>query len=313
MAIVKNKNVKAADAAPVFEQESETAAAETVAAVTRADVADLKPAETAKAEVTAKVTSEVVVEVKSEPVINDAQNAQESEVTEPVEVKKTAVIARNQSGAMKTILNSSSGAPSPLDDLENAFAKAGIETDYGTFPRLRLDAGVIASTEGNEAGTFIELQVISYSPSWTVATGTEGKEGKEHVRFSDDGKVTNSAGEKDEYAGTPLEEYRQILVDKGFEKASIKEYTAVFGIALDAQLPDFAHMNEVVSVSLAPESRKKFDSYKVNRKIAARMGKVQETSGNPVVRFTSVRVTGKERSYFNLLASHGVTAPVDLA
>jgi len=238
---------------------------------------------------------------------------QEGTAAKQPEAAASTTTALAKPGVLKGgFLAAGKGMANPLVDLKDAFKTAGIEVDYATFPRLRVDAGCIASTEGKEAGEFIEIQVISYSPSWTVTTGTDGKESKEHVRFSDDGVVTNPAGDADEFAGTPLEEYKQHLVSLGFEKAAIKEYLVVYGLALEAEEADFAHLNEMVALSLAPESRKKFESYKINRALQARMGRIQETSGNPVVRWTSERVAGKDRSYFNLLPSHGKTAPVDL-
>ncbi len=181
-------------------------------------------------------------------------------------------------------------------------------------PRLRVDAGCIASPEGKEAGEYIEIQVVSYAPSWTITTGTDGEESKKWVRFSDDGKVTNPAGDNDEFAGMPVDEYKAHLVAQGFEKASIKAYTIIYGIAVEAEEQDFAHLNEMIALSLAPQSAKKFDSYIINRTIQAKMRRIEETSGNPVVRFTSERTKGKDnQSYFNLIPSHGKTAPVDLS
>jgi hypothetical protein len=305
MGVLKAKatNTEAVVSQPAFEAE-EGAAVETVQpevkAVTREQVAP--------------EAKEPAVGAKTQPAA-DAPKEEAPAADAPKEeapaVASTAV-AVSASGVVKNFLTAGKGMVNPLVDLKDAFKGAGIEVDYATFPRLRIEAGSIASTEGKEAGDFIEIQVISYSPSWTVTTGTDGKESKEHVRFSDDGKVTNPAGDADEFAGTPLDEYKAHLVAQGFEKAAIKEYLVVYGLALDAQEADFAHLNEMVALSLAPESRKKFDSYKINRALQARMGRVKETSGNPVVRWSVERVTGKERAYFNLTPSHGKTAPVDL-
>lgn len=314
MGIVKNTKAheeKAHEAqakqTPAFEAEDSAAESNAgaepaaVKTVTRADVAKDQPKQ-ADAQANGDADSAKVDEQQSAV-----------QASAPEAPKSTAVLARAPGGQLKTFLNSGTGMVSPLKDLENAFSNAGIEIDYSTFPRLRVDAGCIATSEGAEAGEWIEIQIVSYSPSWTVTPGVDGKEGKEHVRFSDDGKVTNAAGDSDQFAGTSLDEYREHLVSLGFEKALVKEYLVVYGLALDCEEADFAHKNEMVALSLAPESRKKFDSYKINRAIQAKMGRVVEKSGNPVVKFTSVRVSGKERSYFNLIPSHGVTEPVDLA
>lgn len=299
MGIIKaHKNTETpAAATPAFEAEDgagqEAAAQPEVKTVTRADVQKEAP--------------KVEPEVAAQP-----EPAAEAPAA-PEAPKSTAVLARAPGGQLKTFLNNGSGMVSPLADLRDAFTKAGIEIDYSTFPRLRVDAGCIATPEGKEAGEFVEIQVVSFSPTWTVTTGVDGEEGKKHVRFSDDGKTTNPAGDSDEFAGMALDEYKAHLISQGFEKSSIKEYLVVYGLALDAEEADFAHMNEMVALSLSPQSKKKFDSYMINRTIQAKMGRVVETSGNPVVRFTSERVKGKDVSYFNLLPSHGKTAPVDLA
>lgn len=296
MGILKAKAAADKAATPAFEAEEGNVveAQVEVKAVTRESVAPA--AEAAAPEVVEQGAGETAPEVQGE------QAAQ----------KSTAVLARAPGGQLKTFLNSGSGAVSPLADLKDAFKRAGIDIDYSTFPRMRVDAGCIASPEGAEAGDFLELQVVSYSPSWTITTGVDGEEGKKHVRFSDDGQTINAAGDADEFAGFSLNDYKAHLVGLGFEKSSIKEYLIVHGLALDAQEADFAHLNEMVSLSLSPQSKKKFDSYVINRSIQARMGRVQETSGNPVVRWTVERVKGKDVSYFNLVPSHGKTAPVDL-
>jgi hypothetical protein len=341
--ILKNRaaNTEAANAGqqPAFEQEDGEQGGtavlerptETVKTVTREQVAAHTKTTDAK-EPTAKEPEAATQAANQKPLASEAAqgsgaSADQSAAKEPEAAASSAKaaaesqqaplsdskeVAVKKPGVIKNFLTAGAGMVNPLVDLKDAFKTAGIEVDYSTFPRLRVDAGCIASTEGKEAGDYIEIQVISYSPSWTVTTGTDGKESKEHVRFSDDGKVTNPAGDSDEWAGTPLEEYKAHLIELGFEKAAIKEYEVIYGIALDCQEADFPHLNEVVALSLAPESRKKFDSYKINRAIQVRMGRLEEKSGNPVVRWTAERVAGKERSYFNLLPSHGRTEPVAL-
>ena len=226
---------------------------------------------------------------------------------------KTSVLARTEGGALKTMFSSNKGFVNPLADLKDAFAKNGIDVTYNTFPRLRVDSGHIATAEGKDAGEYVELQVISYGPTWTVTPGTDDESSKKLVRFSDDGKTIKAAGDDDEWGGKTTDEYKAHLQSLGHEKASLKEYTVLYGIALDAQEAGFSHMNEMVSLQLAPQSKEKFNSYIMNRGIAARMGRIVETSGHPVVRFTTERAKNASgKSYFNVISSHGKTAPVDL-
>ena len=309
------KNAKAAEnkahaheaaATPAFEAEDgaqEQAAQPEVKAVTRDQVAPT--AEKAVEQVTEQ--ADVPAEVSGEASESEAAS------TAPA-AKSTAIIARTEGGALKTLFSGSKNAVNPLADLKEAFRRNGIDVDYNTFPRLRVDSGHIASAEGKDAGEFIEIQVVSYGPTWVIGTGTDDEESKKHVRFSNDGKTIKAAGDDDEHAGKSVEEYKEVLRSLGYEKAALKEYCVIHGIALDAQEPGFEHMNEVVALQLAPLSKGKFDAYVMNRGIAARMGRIVETSGHPVVRFTTERAkNAQNKSFFNLIPSHGKTAPVDFA
>jgi hypothetical protein len=300
MGIIKSKHVaadQAASAAPEFEQEEgqgAEVAQEVVKTVTRADVQKDEPKVVEKQPEVAAVKDEVVAKQEAP-------------------AKSTAVIARTEGGALKTMFSSSKNFVNPLADLKDAFAKNGIDVTYKTFPRLRVDSGHIASAEGKDAGEFIEIQVVSYGPTWNVAPGSDDEASKKLVRFSDDGKTIKAAGDDDEWSGKTVEEYKDHLRSLGFENASVKEYTMLYGIALDAEEAGFEHMNEIVALQLAPQSKDKFNSYVMNRGIAARMGRIVETSGHPVVRFTTERAKNANgKSYFNVIPSHGKTAPVDL-
>src|SRR5580700_4617027 len=157
MGILKAKPAADKAAAPAFEAEEGNVveAQVEVKAVTREQVAPV-------VEVVEHGTGETAPEV---------QGVQEAP-------RSTEVLARAPGGQLKTLFSGGPAAVSPLKDLENAFQKNEIDVSYDTFPRLRIDAGCIATAEGKEAGDFIELQIISYSPSWTVTTGVDGDESK---------------------------------------------------------------------------------------------------------------------------------------
>ena len=284
------------EAAPAFE--SEEGVVETTAevkAVTRDQVAPA--AEQAETQVAEQTAAQV-----------DAQ----PEAQAP-EAKSTAVIARTEGGVLKTMFSSNKSFVNPLAELRDAFSKNGIQVDYGTFPRLKVDSGHLATAEGKDAGDWVEIQVISYGPTWTVAPGSDDEAAKKLVRFSDDGKTVKPAGDDDEWGGKTVAEYKEHLKALGFESASVKDYLIVHGIALSAHDVTFAHLNEVVSVQLAPLSKGKFEAYVMNRGIAARMGRVTETSGHPVVKFSTERAKNAQgKAFFNVVPSHGTTAPVDL-
>jgi hypothetical protein len=308
-----------ADTTGANTQVSDVEHTETVRTVKREEaekITDVTPvneaAQAGAAAALAKATDPAAKEAKSKPAA-DEDKAPEAVKGDAAQAKTTAV-AVPQRKVLSTFLSGSKDIPNPLADLRDAFANSGIPVDYNTFQRMRVDAGIIATKEGKEAGTFIELAIISYGSSWTVSSGDDSDEGNKAVRFSDDGKTIRGAGDDDEHDGKTCEEYRDHLREQGYEKASVKEYLNVFGIAVDAEKSDFAFMNEIVSLSLSPTSKGKFDSYVINRAVKARMGKVVEDSGNPVVRFTTERTKGKnDKSFFNLNPSDGKTAAPQLA
>lgn len=292
-------------------QHTETVRTVTRGAATETEVKPVVNEQAAAGAAAALSKASAPKESKAKP---DAEAAPATEAkVDAAETKTTAVVVP-QRKVLSNFLSGGKDIANPLADLRDAFTKAGIPIDYNTFQRLRVDAGIISTQDGKEAGTFIELSVVSYSPSWTVTTGTDGEESKQHVRFSDDGKTIRGAGDEDDHAGKTCEEYRDWLRENGFEKAAIKEYMNVFGIAMAAEKSDFAFMNEIVSLSLSPTSKGKFDSYVINRAVKARMGKITEDSGNPVIRFTTDRTKGKDnKSYFNLVPTDGLTAAPELA
>ena len=304
---------------PAFEGEQEGTVVEngagTVKTVTRSDVG--AGAAAGDAGTSGDTTGSTQAEAKGTGNAGAADVGQQDSAAKASDDAGTAqsggVLARTNTGELKSFLSGNKGMESPLRNLRGALQAAGIEINYDTFPRLRVEAGCIATQEGAEAGKWIELQVISYGPSWTLTTGVDGEESKKHVRFSNDGETVKGAGDGDEFEGMAIRSYIEHLKAIGFEKAAVKEYYNVIGMALDCEDVDFKHKNEVVSLSLAPQSKSKFDAYMVNRAFQVKMRKLVETSGNPVVRWTAERTKGKDnQAYFNLIPSHGVTEPVDL-
>ena len=194
---------------------------------------------------------------------------------------------------------------SPLRDLKGALEAQGIDIVYNTFPRYRDDKGVIGDVDGNEAGGWVELMVISWSDSWTITPGDDSDKAKEALRYSKDGRTINS---EDEWNGRECEEYVNYLRDSmGYEKAAVKKYTNIFGMMVAAEQDDCPGLQQVVQLALAPTSGAGWEAYLVNRAMRARMGMVKETTGNPVVRFTTNRVKNAKNTFYKLVPSEGVT------
>ena len=194
---------------------------------------------------------------------------------------------------------------SPLRDLKGALEAQGVELVYNTFPRYRDDKGVIGDVDGNEAGGWVEVMVISWSDSWTCTPGDDSDKAKECLRYSKDGHTIHS---DDDWNGKTCEEYVEYMRDQlGYEKASVKKYTNVYGMLVAADQADCAGLQQIIQLSLAPTSGAAWEAYMVNRAMRARMGMVQETTGNPVVRFTSHRVKNAKNTFYKLNPTEGTT------
>lgn len=270
---------------PAFESEADTAAnvTETTEGVAKDTAAEVK---------------ETAAEVKTE-----------STSTAVAEQPAASAPAVAQPGKPLTHVLQKGNNVSPLMDLKDAFQGVGIDVEYNTFPRYRDDKGVIGDPDGNEAGSYLEVQVLSWNHQWVVTPADDSDKAKEHLRYSKDGKTLDS---DDEWGGKPCDEYRDHLVELGYEKAGIKKYTYVFGMMVDAEQPDCPGMQQIIQLSLAPTSGALWDAYMLTRTVRARMGKVQETSGNPVIRFTSKRAKSGNNVFFKLEPSDGLTPPAEM-
>lgn len=200
---------------------------------------------------------------------------------------------------------SAGGNVSPLRDLKGAFEAQGIDVSYSTFPRYRDDKGVIGDTDGNEAGGWVEVMVVSWSDSWIVTPGDDSDKAKDYVRYSRDGHTINS---EDEWNGKTCEEYVEYLRDQvGYEKAASKKYTNVYGMLVAAENDDCPGLQQVIHLAMPPTSGSAWEAYLVNRALRSRMGMVKETTGNPVVRFTTHRVKNAKNTFYKLVPTEGVT------
>lgn len=276
-----------------------------------AGILNKKPNTSADAEVA--VVEKVEVEATTTAAVDTApafEAVEEVEVEASVKPEATGVLAAAKQGMTMVKptahLLSAGTNVSPLRDLKDAFKAQDIDVSYNTFPRYRDDKGVIGDPEGNEAGSWLELMLISWNDSWTITPGDDSDKSKEHLRYSQDGVTIHS---EDDWNGRLCTEYVTHLNELGYEKAAIKKYTQLYGLMVDAEQPDCPGLQNMIQLALAPTSGALWNAYLVSRSVRARMGKVQETSGNPVVRFTSKRAKSGTNTFYKLEPTDGLTPP----
>lgn len=140
-----------------------------------------------------------------------------------------------------------------LDGLLNAF-----KVEYNTLPRLQVNQGSYLLFDKNKKslGSMVQFQLLSFQANWVISPGTDGDEGLEHVKYSDDGKITKDGRDCFEY----LEDLK-----KEFPKASMKERCVLVVELLGSNGDEKGieeEYNKLYQVDLAPSSKNKFDAYK---------------------------------------------------
>ena len=161
--------------------------------------------------------------------------------------------------------------------------KDGITVEYNTLERIQVLAGggfVLQDSNALSLGDTIDFELQSYQDSFVISPGGKGQEGKEFVRYSADGITTNDGENCREYL-------RHLQLD--FPDASIKQRCVLVfeltgapnakrGVADD-------HLNKLFQMDLAPTSKTKFDSYRIqaghavsrNRKTEEDVFKIRST------------------------------------
>lgn len=162
----------------------------------------------------------------------------------------------------------------PLEPLKNAFF-----VEFDTLRSLKITSGnVVDQQTGKALGDLVGLELLSYQDQWVVSPGVDGDAGKEHVRYSDDGKTTSK--------GENCDEYLQQLKDSGFDEAKISKRLVICGSLFDIgekgrkTLPDM--QDTLVQLSLAPTSKAGFDRYMMDQAFKIRKGLIQPTGADRI-------------------------------
>jgi hypothetical protein len=189
-----------------------------------------------------------------------AQHAAAKPAEEAKPSESRAVAAPAQTGGQvakaKPMVN-------PLETLKNAFP-----LEFDTLRQLVITNGNITDkATGRVLGTNMGAEILTFQDQWVVSPGVDGDEGKEAVRYSDDG-ITTTKGED-------VQAYLNQLKTSGYPKANVSE-RVVLGLAIvelsakgKKEMPDLE--GTLAQVSLPPTSKATFKRYQMDQ--AFKIGK----------------------------------------
>jgi hypothetical protein len=179
-----------------------------------------------------------------------SRHAAEKPAEETSKSTDVAVKANTQIAARKPMIN-------PLEPLKNAFP-----VEFDTLRSLKVSGGNLVDNQtGKALGDTAGLELLSYQDQWVISPGVDGDEAKEHVRYSDDGKVTTKGEDCNEYLGN--------LQKAGYDEAKMSKRTVICGSLFDIGdkgrkvMPEL--QDSLVQISLAPTSKASFDRYTMDQ------------------------------------------------
>ncbi len=170
-----------------------------------------------------------------------------------------AVSKGNQIAAAKPMIN-------PLEPLKNSFP-----LQFDTLRGLKVTNGnVVDISSGKSLGDTVGMELLTYQDQWVISPGVDGDEGKEFVRYSDDG-VTTSKGEN-------CKDYLDQLIDSDYPEAKMSKRTVIAGSLFDIGVKGRKECKDMqdalVQISLAPTSKAGFDRYLMDQAFQIRKGRL---------------------------------------
>lgn len=237
----------------------------------------------AKFENDSDVTTVENVQVQETAKAQPAAAAEVTEVAAAADVAATTAIA-TASASSTAVAKPGKNIPTALTDLQNQFV-----VDYDTFPRLMAGTGSIEDNDSRDLGEWIKLTLVSWQNQWDIVPGSQDEEAKAHLRYSSDGVTIDATGES-------VNEYLLKLQNEmGYTKASVKHRAVLVGILEESQKPS-ALVGETVQVSLSPQARKTFESYRFSRTIKAQMGTLS-LDGVEKIKITALKKVAGTNKY----------------
>jgi hypothetical protein len=88
----------------------------------------------------------------------------------------------------------------------------------------------------------------------------------------------------------------------------VKEYVEVLGILDKAAAESAPHVGDMVQISLSPQSRKKFEAFRIQESVKARINSANALGAEPKVRFTAEAKSMNGNNFTLLTMSRAVVA-----
>jgi hypothetical protein len=131
---------------------------------------------------------------------------------------------------------------------------------------------------------------VSWNKQFTISPGTDNDDDKKYVKYSRDGKTIDESGES-------VADYLNVLrTTHGFADASSKEYCELIGIlesvTKNGKTSDDELVNQMVQVSLSPQSRKAFEGFRLQQSVKLRLGKITAEGSERIKLTAEVKTFG---------------------
>jgi len=142
-----------------------------------------------------------------------------------------------------------------LDDLEDEMEVPEVDV----APRIKVDQGSLVTSEGDELGTEIKGEILSWSKLYVASTNASDAEARKLTRYTYDPDIVIPDWEDPDTTMT-ADEYVDHLKEQGYEKAKVKIYYEVIIMTED---------DEIMVCQLSPQSVKGFQLFKAmtNKKL----------------------------------------------
>lgn len=200
-----------------------------------------------------------------------AAKAQPSAV-DKAKVEATVAVAK----AKNTAVGAVGKFETVLSNLENALPAV----DFGVLPRLKGSNGLILDGDNAKLGNEITITLISFNDQYVVTPGEDDDEATKLVKYSTDGVTIDATGQM-------VADYiHQLKTVDGYENAESKHYVELIGI-LNSSAIESEHKDNMVQISLSPQSRKAFEAYRIQQSVKVKMGRI-EAAGTEEIKISAV-------------------------
>lgn len=155
-------------------------------------------------------------------------------------------------------------ATAALTSYQNVFEPGDVE--FGMFDKITVSPAMFM-LEDKPIGGDIELELLSWNQRWVASPGSDSEMAKKAAKYSIDG--VHLDGED-----TLLLDYvRQLRDVDGFPNAKVKEYLNVYGRLAFAEGKAIPPEDRpVVELQCSPETRKKFNAFRITHGINIKLG-----------------------------------------